>query len=356
MISYQTVAPQRAAFEAPMMMPDVDGTIDHAEAYLASGLVSEAAELFSTLIGTPDALRAHMGLARCAYRLRQLHDALRHLQDVGALDPIYPDLANDMGVVLFELGMVQEAKEQFLRAATQQPLNPQPLRNLMDLAVRDDDWSECIRCAQQILALEPTDAEAREVMEAAMARAQSQQPAPPPLAAIPTPPASIMASEREHAIGSTLFCAPEEIVGVCVVPLTTEVDERGYITEALRATDPHFVKFGQIALVGNFRAGTIRAFARHQRTWIWYLVAHGTAKIVLRDERADSSTRGALQVIVTGERKQSIVAVPPGVYHGWASLADETQIVCVASEPYDLQQPDEEIVADNSFGDVWSGR
>ena len=53
------------------------------------------------------------------------------------------------------------------------------------------------------------------------------------------------------------------IEGVKVVPLVAHVDDRGYLIEIIRATDPHFTKFGQVYVVGSVAKGTIRAFHKH---------------------------------------------------------------------------------------------
>ena len=55
------------------------------------------------------------------------------------------------------------------------------------------------------------------------------------------------------------------IDGVKVVPLVAHLDDRGYLIEILRATDPHFSKFGQVYLVGNMARGTVRAFHEHKQ-------------------------------------------------------------------------------------------
>jgi dTDP-4-dehydrorhamnose 3,5-epimerase-like enzyme len=48
--------------------------------------------------------------------------------------------------------------------------------------------------------------------------------------------------------------------------------------------------------------------------------------------------------------------VPPGVFHGWVALEDGTQLISVASELYDPENPDEERIPWNSFGYDWSVR
>lgn len=144
------------------------------------------------------------------------------------------------------------------------------------------------------------------------------------------------------------------IKGVSFVPLVARVDDRGYLIEILRAADPHFVQFGQVYLVGDFARGTIRAFHKHATLWDWFFISRGSAKVVLVDDRRDSPTFGQMNVFVTSARNPSLIAIPPGVYHGWMSLEDDTQLISVASEVYNRASPDEVRISPDSFGDVWT--
>ena len=144
------------------------------------------------------------------------------------------------------------------------------------------------------------------------------------------------------------------IHGVALVPLVTHTDDRGYLIEILRAVDPHFTKFGQIYVVGNFARGVIRAFHKHVTLWDWFFISHGAAKFVLVDDRKESSTFQHMNVFVTSGRNPSLIAIPPGVYHGWMSLEDDTQMISIASEVYKREKPDEFRIPPDSFGDVWT--
>jgi dTDP-4-dehydrorhamnose 3,5-epimerase len=144
------------------------------------------------------------------------------------------------------------------------------------------------------------------------------------------------------------------IQGVEVVPLVVRADDRGYLIEILRATDPYFTRFGQVYLVGNMARGTIRAFHKHAALWDWFFISHGSAKFVLKDDRPDSPTYGEMMTVVAGERNPTLIVVPPGVYHGWMSLEDDTQLISTASEVYQRERPDETRIPPDSFGDVWT--
>jgi dTDP-4-dehydrorhamnose 3,5-epimerase len=149
------------------------------------------------------------------------------------------------------------------------------------------------------------------------------------------------------------------IDGVWIIPLEAHCDDRGYLIEIARRSDapePHGIvnRFGQVYLVGNVARGVIRAFHKHHKAWDWFTVGHGTAKVVLVDDRDDSPSKGEQMTLVIGERNPVLVAVPPGVYHGWMSLEDDTQLIGIASHTYRREDPDEVRIPPDHFGDLWT--
>jgi dTDP-4-dehydrorhamnose 3,5-epimerase len=146
------------------------------------------------------------------------------------------------------------------------------------------------------------------------------------------------------------------IEGVRLVKLVAHVDDRGYLIEILRAPDEHFTKFGQVYIVGNMARGVIRAFHKHEALWDWFFISHGSAKFALRDDRPDSPTYEQMETHVITQRNPSLLVVPPGVFHGWMSLEDDTQMISTASEVYNREKPDEVRVPPDSFGYRWEIR
>jgi len=143
------------------------------------------------------------------------------------------------------------------------------------------------------------------------------------------------------------------IDGVKILPLVAHVDDRGYLIEILRETDEHFVKFGQVYLVGDITRGTIRAFHKHHRLWDAFFISHGSAKFALKDDRPESKTHGEMNTFVVCGRNPSLLVVPPGVYHGWMSLEDDTQLISIANDVYNRENPDEVRVPPDSFDYTW---
>lgn len=149
------------------------------------------------------------------------------------------------------------------------------------------------------------------------------------------------------------------IEGVKVIDLPIFEDDRGFLVEIARHADdpePHGVvhRFGQVYLVGDPVRGIIRAFHKHEELWDWFFISHGSAKFVLKDDRKSSKTFGEIQTVIASARKPRLIVVPPGVYHGWMSLEDDTLMVSTASHTYNRQKPDEVRIPPDSFGDVWT--
>jgi len=137
------------------------------------------------------------------------------------------------------------------------------------------------------------------------------------------------------------------------IDLVAHVDDRGYLIEILRASDDYFTKFGQVYLVGDFARGVIRAFHKHNVLWDFFFISHGTAKFIFVDDRPESSTYKEVNTFVVSSRNPSLLIVPPGVYHGWMSLEDDTQLISTASEVYNRENPDEVRISPDSLEVEW---
>src|SRR5207245_8423756 len=96
-----------------------------------------------------------------------------------------------------------------------------------------------------------------------------------------------------HKIEATM------IHGVKIIPLRQIVDERGKIMHMLKATDPHFIKFGEIYFSCAW-PGTIKAWHIHKSMTINNAVMSGRAKLVMYDMRDDSPRKGVLKEGVFG--------------------------------------------------------
>jgi len=116
------------------------------------------------------------------------------------------------------------------------------------------------------------------------------------------------------------------IEGVKVVPLGRIPDERGTVMHMLRATDPHFIRFGEIYFSTVYR-DVVKGWHRHREMTLNYACVFGRIKLVLYDEREGSPSCGELQELFLGPDNHALVIVPPEVWNGFKGLNDPFAIV-----------------------------
>jgi dTDP-4-dehydrorhamnose 3,5-epimerase len=106
----------------------------------------------------------------------------------------------------------------------------------------------------------------------------------------------------------------------------------------LRADAPHFENFGEIYF-SKIYPGVIKGWHIHTKMTLNYAVICGMIKLVLYDDRENSTTKGEIQEIFTGEDNYCLVTIPPLVWNGFKGIANSTAIVANCSTiPHD---PDE---------------
>ena len=128
------------------------------------------------------------------------------------------------------------------------------------------------------------------------------------------------------------------IAGVVVKPLRRIPDERGCIMHMLRADDAEFERFGEIYF-STVYPGVVKGWHRHREMTLNYAVVHGSIKLVLYDDREDSSTRGEIQEIFLGDENYCLVKIPPQVWNGFKGLGSRLAIVAnCASLPHRTEE------------------
>ncbi len=131
------------------------------------------------------------------------------------------------------------------------------------------------------------------------------------------------------------------IDGVALRSAMVLPDERGRLGEIMRADDPWFEKFGQVYYTTTY-PGVVKAWHYHKKQTDHFYVIKGTVKIVLYDDRKDSSTFGSVNQLYLGEHCPGLVRIPPGIQHGWMCVGQsEAFIVNIVSEMYNYADPDE---------------
>ena len=133
----------------------------------------------------------------------------------------------------------------------------------------------------------------------------------------------------------------ELIDGVIIKELKPILDERGYLQECFRSDWPQFKKFGQSYITVAF-PNVVKAWHCHKNQTDNIVCISGNAKLVLFDDREESSTYKKIDEIFFGEKNPLLITIPPNIWHGFKAMGGEKIIVINnPTELYNYSEPDE---------------
>lgn len=122
--------------------------------------------------------------------------------------------------------------------------------------------------------------------------------------------------------------------GVALKDLKVHLDERGYLYEVIHEQEVEKIAYCYVTV----------CFPRAVHAWHFHAVhadhlccVAGVAKVQLVDLRSWSQTKGQSQVIVLSGAMPQLLMFPPGILHGFASIADSTAMLL--SAPPTLYNP-----------------
>ena len=120
------------------------------------------------------------------------------------------------------------------------------------------------------------------------------------------------------------------ISGVQITPLRQIHDERGKVMHMLRNDSTVFSAFGEIYF-SSVHPGAVKAWHRHKQMTLNYAVIFGNLKLVLFDDRPESSTRGLTQELYLSPENYILVTVPPMIWNGFKAVGNSTSILANCS-------------------------
>ncbi len=92
----------------------------------------------------------------------------------------------------------------------------------------------------------------------------------------------------------------------------------------------------------SLRAGTISAWHMHEHQTDTFFVTNGSIKLVLFDDRSNSSTQGEINVLYLSRMRPTLITVPPGIWHGLHNIdSAESSFINYFDRPYHYADPDE---------------
>ena len=144
------------------------------------------------------------------------------------------------------------------------------------------------------------------------------------------------------------------IDGVQIIPLKQFHDERGKVMHMLKASDDHFLNFGEIYFSCTF-PNVVKGWHKHKEMTLNYAVIHGEIKFVLFDDRPDSPTRGETQELFISPENYMLVTVPPLIWNGFKCVGNNTAIVAnCATMPHSSDEIERRPPCDQSIPYEWA--
>jgi len=131
------------------------------------------------------------------------------------------------------------------------------------------------------------------------------------------------------------------IEGIIIKNLKPILDERGYLQECFRSDWPMFEKFGQAYITIAF-PNVVKAWHMHKIQMDNMVCVYGNGKLVLYDNRKESSTYKKINEIFFGEKNPLLITIPPFIWHGFKAIGKKKIIVLnCPTELFNYDNPDE---------------
>jgi len=136
--------------------------------------------------------------------------------------------------------------------------------------------------------------------------------------------------------------------GAELFPVECKLDDRGFLYQ-IHGALKGYPQIKRVYAVGNYSKGTIRGLHKHKGEYKFYFAVTGSAKFVVESEE-----RGTPVSFVLSPRRPGVLVVPPGLFHGWISLEENTVVVGMSN--YTLSESEKDDIRKDPFAfgkEVW---
>ena len=111
-----------------------------------------------------------------------------------------------------------------------------------------------------------------------------------------------------------------------ITPLKIISVDRGNVMHMLRKDSAIFKSFGEIYFSTIFE-NSIKAWHLHKDSTLNYVCVKGKVKLVLFDDRKNSSSKGNYQELILSPENYFLVTIPPNIWNGFKGLDKSESII-----------------------------
>ncbi len=140
---------------------------------------------------------------------------------------------------------------------------------------------------------------------------------------------------------------------VKITPLKIISDNRGKVIHMLRTDSQVFEKFGEIYFSTIYHQ-SIKGWHLHKESTLNYVCIKGKVKLVLFDNRKESSTKGVYQELILSPEDYFLVTIPPNIWNGFKGLDRAESIIAnCLTLPHNEREMVRKDLFDKSFSYKW---
>ena len=144
------------------------------------------------------------------------------------------------------------------------------------------------------------------------------------------------------------------IEGVKITKLKQIVDARGKVMHMLRNDSKVFKSFGEIYF-STINHKSIKAWHLHKESTLNYVCIKGEVKLVLFDDRDNSSSKNSFQELVLSPKNYFLVTIPPNIWNGFKGIdTSESIIANCLTLPHDEREMVRKNPFDKSINYEWN--
>ena len=135
------------------------------------------------------------------------------------------------------------------------------------------------------------------------------------------------------------------IKDVIITKLKIIKDERGSVMHMMRNDSNIFESFGEIYFSTIFK-NSIKAWHLHKEATLNYACIKGRVKLVLFDDRTQSSSKGVYEEIILSPQNYFLITIPSNIWNGFKGLDEEESII---ANCLNLPHNEKEMVREDPF-------
>ena len=116
------------------------------------------------------------------------------------------------------------------------------------------------------------------------------------------------------------------IKDVIITELKVIKDERGKVMHMMRNDSSVFKSFGEIYFSTIYK-DAVKAWHLHKEATLNYACIKGKVKLVLFDDREDSSSKSTYEEVILTPEKYFLISIPPNIWNGFKGVDEGESII-----------------------------